>query len=87
MKKTIDIIYHIGVIIFLIGLLAKIIFHWPYYEYLYYIFGITLIIRWIYNICLWNEYKKEKTYIIDIVCITIISIFVLIYLFIKLGYL
>ena len=50
MRKTIDIIYHIGVVIFLIGLLAKIILHWPYYEYLYYIFGITLLVKWIYNI-------------------------------------
>lgn len=83
MKKTIDIIYHIGLVIFLIGVLAKNILHWPYYEYLYYIFGITLLVKWIYKICHWNEYKKERTYIIDIVCITIISIFVLIYLFIK----
>lgn len=83
MKKTIDIIYHIGLIIFTIGLFAKNILHWPNYEYLYYIFGITLLVKWIYNICHWNEYKKDKTYVIDIVCITIISIFVLIYLFIK----
>lgn len=83
MKKTIDIIYHIGLIIFTIGLFAKNILHWPYYEYLYYIFGITLLVKWIYNICHWNEYKKDKTYVIDIVCITIISILVLIYLFIK----
>lgn len=83
MKKTIDIIYHIGIIIFTIGLFAKNILHWPYYEYLYYTFGITLLVKWIYNICHWNEYKKERTYVIDIVCITIISILVLIYLFIK----
>ena len=83
MKKAIDIIFHVGVVIFSIGILAKIIFHWPYYKYLYYIFGITLIIKWIYNICHWKEYKKEGTYIIDIVCMTIISIFVFIYLFIK----
>ena len=83
MKKTIDIIYHIGIIIFTIGLFAKNILHWPYYEYLYYIFGITLLVKWIYNICHWNEYKKDKTYVIDIVCITIISILILIYLFIK----
>ena len=83
MKKTIDIIYHIGLIIFTIKKKKKNILHWPYYEYLYYIFGITLLVKWIYNICHWNEYKKERTYVIDIVCITIISILVIIYLFIK----
>ena len=83
MKKTIDIIYHIGLIIFTIEKKKKNILHWPYYEYLYYIFGITLLVKWIYNICHWNEYKKERTYVIDIVCITIISILVIIYLFIK----
>ena len=58
MKKAIDIIYNVGLGIFLIGFFAKIIFHWPYHEYLYYIFGITLLAKWIYNICHWKEIKN-----------------------------
>ena len=83
MKRTIDILYNVGLGIFLIGFIAKIIFNWPYHEYMYWIFGITLIIKWIYNICHWNEFKKEWSYKTDIVFMTVIAILVFIFLFTK----
>lgn len=83
MKKAIDIIYNVGLGIFVLGFVLKLLFNWQYHEYLYYIFGITLIIRWIYIFCHWKEFKKEWSYKNDPVFMTIIAILVFIFLFIK----
>lgn len=83
MKKAIDIIYNVGLGIFVLGFVLKRLFNWPYHEYLYYIFGITLLAKWIYNICHWKEFKNEWSYKNDLVFMTIITIIVFIFLFIK----
>lgn len=79
MKRAIDILYNVGLGIFVIGFLAKILFHWPYHEYLYYIFGIILLIKWIYILSHWKEFKKEWSYKNDPVFMTIIMIIAIVY--------